>query len=52
MLCQQNNSGMAERKLSGNRCLVPWCVIPVGASDSFDTILDAVRAGRSGDNKL
>ena len=27
---------------SGNRCLVPWSVIPVDASDSFDTILDVV----------
>ena len=27
----------------GNRCLVPWSVIPV---DSFDTILDVVRAGK------
>ena len=31
---------------SGNRCLVPWSVIPVDASDSFDTILDVVRAGK------
>ena len=43
---------MAERKLlsltllSGNRCLVPWSVIAVGASDSFDTILDDVRVGK------
>ena len=46
MPCQQNNPGIAERKLvsvSGNRCLVPWSVIPVDASDSFDIILDAVR---------
>ena len=28
--------------VSGNRCLVPWSVIPVDASDSFDTILDVV----------
>ena len=29
-----------------NRCqLVPQSVIPVDASDSFDTILDVVRAG-------
>ena len=26
--------------MSGNRCLVPWSVIPVDASDSFGTILD------------
>ena len=25
---------------------MPWSVIPVDASDSFDTILDVVRAGR------
>ena len=31
--------------VSGNRCLVPQSVIPVDASDSFDTILDVVRAG-------
>ena len=31
--------------VSGNHCLVPWSVIPVDTSDSFDTILDAVRAG-------
>ena len=31
---------------SGNRCLVPWSVIPVDASDNFDTILDVVRAGK------
>ena len=39
--CQQNNPGMAERRLvsvSGNRCLVPWSV---DASEGFDTILDA-----------
>ena len=30
---------------TGNRCLVPQSVIPVDASDSFDTILDVVRAG-------
>ncbi len=40
---------MAERNqtiLSGNCCLVPWSVIPVDASDSFDTILDAIRSGK------
>ena len=26
--------------VSGNRCLVPWSINPVDASDSFDTILD------------
>ena len=31
--------------VSGNRCLVPQAVIPVDASDSFDTISDVVRAG-------
>ena len=48
MPCQQNNPGTAERKLvsvSGSRCLVSWSVVPVDA-DSFDTILDAVRAGK------
>ena len=33
-----NCAVLAERKLvsvSGNRCLVPWSVIPVDASDSF-----------------
>ena len=25
---------------------MPWSVIPVDASDSFDTILDVVRAGK------
>ena len=39
---QQNNLV----SVSGNRCLVPWSVIPVDASDSFDTILDVVRAGK------
>ena len=34
-----------QNNLSGNRCLVPQAVIPVGASDSFDTISDVVRAG-------
>ena len=32
--------------VSGNSCLMPWSVIPVDASDSSDTILDAVRAGK------
>ena len=27
--------------MSGNRCLVPQSVIPVDASDSFDTILES-----------
>ena len=31
--------------VSGNRCLVPQSVIPVDASDNFDTILDVFRAG-------
>ena len=38
---EQNN----HVSVSGNRCLVPQSVIPVDASDSFDTILDFVRAG-------
>ena len=25
---------------------MPWSVVPVDASDSFDTILDVVRAGK------
>ena len=41
MRCEQNNLV----SVSGNRCLVPQSVIPVDASDSFDTILDVVRAG-------
>ena len=42
MPCQQNNLV----SVSGNRCLVPWSVIPVDASESFDTIFDVVRAGK------
>ena len=41
MLREQNNLV----SVSGNRCLVPRSVILVDASDSFDTILDVVRAG-------
>ena len=41
MRCEQNN----HVSVSGNHCLVPQSVIPVDASDSFDTILDIVRAG-------
>ena len=40
MPCQENKLV----SVSGNCCLVPWSVIPVDASDSFDTILDVVRA--------
>ena len=36
MPCQQNNLV----SVSGNHCLVACSVIPVDASDSFDTILD------------
>ena len=39
MPCQQNNLD----QLSGNHCLVPWSVIPVDASDNFDTILDVLE---------
>ena len=45
MPCQQNNLV----SVSGDRCLqclVPWSVVPVDASDSFDTIVDVVRAGK------
>ena len=43
MPCQQNKlkeSWFLMVSVSGNCCLVPWSVIPVDASDSFDTILD------------
>ena len=48
MLREQNNLV----SVSGNRCLVPRSVILVDASDSFDTILDVVRAGLYPDGRL
>ena len=42
---REQNNLVSACSVSGNRCLVPQSVIPVDASDSFDTILDVVRAG-------
>ena len=47
-------SFMAEKQLvsvsvvSSNRCLVPWSVILVDPRDSFEDLLNAMRAGKYG----
>ena len=34
--------------MSNNRCLVPWSVILVDPRDSFEDLLNAMRAGKYG----